>query len=199
MTSYSQISLYIEIANIHKQEISDGFLATFSNNFLVLLYKTIATSKYSFLYVYKNNDNVLGFICGCTDTQRLYLDFIKRTGFKTVLYIIPKLFSPKTIVKIFETLVYPNREVNRDLPESEILNFCVSGRTQGKGIGKKLFSSLIEEFKSLGISEIKIVTGQNQVSAQRFYEKIGARKVADIQIHKETDSIIYTYKFETHE
>ena len=187
----SKSSYYEEISNIHKAEISEGFLATFGSNFLTILYKTIATSDYSFLYAAK----IVGFICGCTNTNKLYLDFIRRAGFKAAFILIPKLINPRKFLRIVETLLYPSKKVNKDLPDSEILNFCVKSNTQGKGVGKMLFHALIKEFKQIGVEKIKIVTGKNQVSAQKFYTKLGAKKVADIEIHKETESLIYTYNY----
>lgn len=189
----SQNSFFEEVSNIHQNEISEGFLATFGNSFLSILYKTIATSEYSFIYIAKSDNKVIGFICGCRNTSKLYFDFLIRAGYKAIFLIIPKLLNPKKIFRIFETLLYPSKKVNKDLPESEILNFCVDSSIQGKGVGKMLFNALVTEFRNSGIEKIKIVTGKNQISAQRFYEKIGAEKVADIEIHKETESLIFTY------
>ena len=98
-----------------------------------------------------------------------------------------------TFKSIIETLFYPAQKFNYDLPKPEILNFCVSNEFQRKGVGKQLFYALIDKFRQIGIDQIKIVTGENQKKAQKFYESLSAKKVAEIEVHKGIKSLIYTY------
>ena len=99
----------------------------------------------------------------------------------------------KKIERILETLKYPQRKENIGLPKNEILNFCISRDFQRKGIGKKLFTILVDEFKSLNFNRIKIVTGANQIKAQKFYESLGAMKFTNIEVHRDSNSFIYVY------
>ncbi|MDR2169839.1 MAG: GNAT family N-acetyltransferase [Planctomycetaceae bacterium] len=189
--------VYIQVANIHKAEISSGFLSTLSLNFLARLYRALADSPYSFLFIAKDSQNtVVGFICGGINTKKVIKRFLFRNAILSFPYLIHRLFSIKTIKKIFETLSYPSKENNSNLPEPEILNFCVSSKTQRLGIGKKFFYTLIEEFQKQGIAKIKIVTGENQVKAQRFYENNNAIKVQETEIHQGIKSFIYIYNIE---
>jgi len=180
-------------AKIHMREIPDGFLPTFGVGFLSHLYNHIAESDKSFLIVALRRDDVCGFICGTYGNGSLYKSFIMRKFFKVAIPIASRLFHPGVLIKILEILRYPAGESVEDLPGSEILNFCVSGAFQGQGVGQSLFRALCAEFRQKGIGCIRIVTGVNQASAQRFYASAGATKAADIKIHGNISSEIYVY------
>lgn len=186
--------IYKQVASIHKAEIGSGFLSTLPLNFLAGLYRAFADSPYSFLLIAKDSNNtVVGFICGGINTGKVIKRFLFRNSIQSFPYLILRLFSIKTIKKIFETLLYPLKENDNNLPKPEILNFCVSSNAQRHGIGKKLFRTLVEEFHNQGIRTFKIVTGENQVKAQQFYENINAIKIKETEIHQGIKSFIYIY------
>lgn len=193
LTANSPEEYFSQIAKIHQDEIVEGFLSTLGVKFLSKLYCNLCDSPYAFLYVAIINNRICGFICGSTDTSKVYKYFIMRNGIFILPLIIPKILSFKKIGRIFETLIYPQKKENVALPKNEILNFCISSNFQRKGIGKKLFKVLVNEFKNLNFNKIKIVTGLSQIKAQRFYESLGAIKVTDIEIHRNTKSLIYIY------
>ena len=182
-----------QLATIHKEEIGGGFLAKLGTPFLVRLYRALSGSPYSFVIVARQEDDVAGFICGATDTRSVYRHFMLRWGIFTLPVLLPRLVSPSRLRRVFETLLYPSKKENQDLPRPEILNFCVSQRWQRKGLGKKLFGALVEEFRRRDVPRIKIVTGDEQTKAQMFYESLNATKAAEIEIHDGTKSLVYTY------
>ena len=188
---------YRRLSEIHIEEIDDGFLSTLGPRLLIELYRTLSTSRHAFLIVASMNEDVFGFICGSTNTGRVYMDFIKRAGLHALWILGPKVVSFKRIKRVLETLLYPRKKENIGLPESEILNFCVSKNFQRQGVGRALFNALIYEFKRRGVDEIKIVTGVNQIQAHMFYESIGAVLIRTISVHEGTPSIIYVYKIES--
>jgi ribosomal protein S18 acetylase RimI-like enzyme len=191
------LEIYKQVAGIHKAEISSGFLSTLPLNFLAGLYRALANSPYSFLFIAKNSQNtVVGFICGGINTEKVIKRFLIRNAIFSLPYLVTKFFSVRTIKKILETLLYPLKENDNDLPKPEILNFCVSSNKQRLGIGKKLFYALVEEFHKQGIHKFKIVTGENQITAQQFYKNINAIKVKETEIHQGIKSFVYIYNIE---
>jgi len=54
----------------------------------------------------------------------------------------------------------------------EIRSLAVSKDFQGKGIGKKIVSSLLEEAKKTGLKEVLVLTYQKE-----FFEKLGFREI----------------------
>ena len=180
-------------ARIHREEISGGFLSSLGGEFLTLLYRTLAVSRHSFLFVARREGQILGLICGSDDTSAVYREFALRGGLRTLALLAPRLLSPRRIARALETVLYPSRQRGRDLPHAEILNFCVSATSQGTGVGRALFGALAEEFRSRGIGQIKIVTGVDQASAQAFYSRAGATLVGNVAVHHDSPELVYVY------
>jgi ribosomal protein S18 acetylase RimI-like enzyme len=182
-----------QCAEIHRNEIREGFLSTLGQDFLVVLYKTLADTGSAFVFAALDGERVLGFIVGAEDTGAVYKEFMRRAGFKAFVKLAPRMLSVGRIKRVFETVLYPKRKKGDDLPEPEILNFCVRSSLQGTGVGSSLFKELRAEFSRRGVEQIRIVTGENQRSAQTFYEKRGARLAANIEVHKDSSSRVYVF------
>ena len=94
---------------------------------------------------------------------------------------------------MLETMLYPARTRAANLPSAEILNFCVSTAAQGLGVGQRLFTASVEEFRRRCVREIRIVTGVRQQSARRFYDSAGARCVGKVAVHRGSPELVYTF------
>ena len=195
----SDRALLRRCAEIHLREIPDGFLPTFGADFLTHLYDHIARSERSVLLVALVDGDVLGFICGSYGTGSLYKSFLVRKHLRILGPIARRLFAPGVLRRVWEILRYPTGVVANDLPGSEILNFCVSRSSQGRGIGRRLFRALCDEYRDRGISKVRIVTGAEQESARRFYESVGASPAAVIQVHNGVDSVVFVYEIDDSE
>ena len=191
-TQYKKISL------IHKKSISDGFLASLNLSILIQLYRVFAKSSHASLFIASDKkNNILGFIVLSFSTSKLYREFILKRFFIVLPLILPRIFSIKFIRKVIETLLYPfKKELTID-SEAEVLNFCVDKAHRGKGLGDKLFLKAEDSLRSRGIRSLKIVTGIDQIVAQKFYEKRGAILLGNQEIHKGSTSLIYQYNIIT--
>jgi len=185
-----------QIAALHQREIPGGFLSTMSQEFLARLYSAIVRSEKAFLLAATNPQSgiVAGFICGSADSRDLMRQCIVGSGLKLITPLLPRLFSWRVLVRIFETLRYARQDDGPALPKAEILNFCVNSRLQGHGIGRQLFAALTSEFRRRGVERIKIVTGESQASAQRFYDAARARRAGGISIHGSANSVVFVYE-----
>ena len=65
---------------------------------------------------------------------------------------------------------------------------------EGSSCAQKLFEKLTEIFREKGIKEFRITTGNELIRAQKFYEKMGAVLINDMEIHKGHRSLIYIYE-----
>ncbi len=187
-------AILADCATIHVEAIPNGFLPTFGSYFLRHLYDFIASSEKSFLVVAREDGSTLGFICGSFGAGSLYKSFAIR---KLALVGVPmflRLFRKGALKKVWEVVRYPTGEEHEGLPGSEILNFCVSGSSQGKGVGSRLFAESERQYRERGIPEIRIVTGSEQLSAQKFYERRGAELVGTLEVHDGHESRMYVYK-----
>jgi len=185
-----------QITKIHISSFKSGFLVFLGFNFLKLLYSYATRSELSILVIAinKNTNQVAGFILGTTNTSLFYKKFLKQKFLPAFLYIFPKIFSIKILKKITETLIYPQKKELRQMPKSELLVFAVKKDCRGTGLAQKLFIQLGKIFKEKNIKEFKFTTGKNLIGAQKFYEKIGAKKISTIQIHKNELCLLYIYK-----
>jgi ribosomal protein S18 acetylase RimI-like enzyme len=142
---------------------------------------------------------LLGFICGSTNTKSTFIQVLLRSGIGLIFSLLPNVFSFRTIKKMYETVRYASTGASETasasevLPRAEILNFCVNGRIQGRGIGRLLFTALCSEFRQRGVATIKIVTGEYQISAQRFYHAAHARLAGNLEIHENSKSVVFLY------
>lgn len=193
VTVDSPPSHFDQLAELHRLEIEGGFLATLGKSFLRRLYRGLAASPHGFVLAAVSGRRVHGFICGSTDTKRVYRQFLFSSGLSAVVYLLPKLFSWNRIRRILETVLYPSRHQDLALPPAEILNFCVARQSQRIGIGRELFYALVHEFQDREVERIRIVTGVEQIKAQQFYESLQATLQAEIEIHDGTKSLVYTY------
>ncbi len=193
ITGQSRPEFLAQVARLHQEEIREGFLSSLGQDFLTRLYVAILENPDVFIYAAREGDQILGYVCGAVSTRGVYRKFLLRHAWHVAPTIVSRLFSPRTIRRISETLLYPSKTEDAGLPEPEILNFCVSSKQQRRGIGRRLFSALCEEFGRRNVRQIRIVTGEGQVSAQQFYESLGAKKVQEIEVHAGTKSLVYVY------
>jgi len=196
VTIDSPRGFFDQLGQIHKAEIEQGFLSTLGLRFLRNLYRGLSQSPRAFVFAAVRDDQVLGFICGSTDTGKVYRGFFLSRGIIAAVQLLPKMVSWQRVRRLAETLLYPSRSQDLELPKAEILNFCVSRDCQRMGIGKRLFAELVGEFQRRNIYSFRIVTGANQVKAQQFYESLQATKRAEIEVHDGTKSLVYAYEIQ---
>ncbi len=181
----------LQIAKIHKAEINKGFLSSLSVPFLKNLYSAIIESDVGFCVVVKENDAVVGFISGVVDINALYVHFLKKYFFQSIILLFKKFFSFSYIKKMFEILLYPVKESK--LPPAELLTMAVSRQFQGQGIAGKMFTEFLTEMKKRKITSFKVLVGEDLKPAIHFYEKSGFTFLKRIAIHQGTSSRIYIY------
>ena len=122
---------------------------------------------------------------------KFYKYFIKKNFLKVSFLLLPGVFNLNILRKILETLAYPERETDYNIPKSELLSMAIDKIHQGKGIGKILFEELSNKFEKMGVREFKVIVGRKLDKACKFYEKMGCKVIGEIEIHKGETSKIY--------
>lgn len=182
-----------QIAQLHQEEIRNGFLTSLGEDFLMRLYRSLAEDKNVFTVAARRDKEIIGYLCAAISTAGVYRRFLWRNAWRLAPALLPRLVSISTLRRVSETLLYPAKTAMSNLPEPEILNFCVKSSAQRCGVGRGLFQTLCDEFTRRGLQQLRIVTGQSQVSAQRFYESLGAVRVGSIEVHNSVPSLVYVY------
>jgi ribosomal protein S18 acetylase RimI-like enzyme len=185
----------LEVVTIHRSEIGAGFLSSLGEKVLEMIFAAAIKSQHAFLLVgtEKSTNSVNGFLLGTTDTSAFYRDFFRMNWFRGIFIIAPKMMSLKRIRKTIETLIYPSRQKQIEMPSAELLDLAVKPESRGSGLAQKLFFEFDQQLAQKGIQEFKITTGQSLPWAHRFYEKLGAEKVKEIEIHKGERTFVYLY------
>jgi len=177
-----------KIAEIHYQEINQGFLSSLGENFLSKLYEATIKSPLAFVVVAKENNKIIGFISGCVNTKKFYKYFIRKYFFRVLFVLLSKITNFK---KIFETLKYSQE--NKNLPKAELLTIAVIKKYQGKGVAQELFKKFLQEMQKRKIKKFKVVVGEDLIRAIKFYEKLGLKLHSYTSIHNNKKSKIYIY------
>lgn len=184
---------YEEVARLHSQNITEGFLSTLGNSFLAKLYRGISNSSACGVFIAVENENVLGFIAYTCDVSNCYKKVLKNNLFTLGLAVMPSLVKPVIVKKIIETLCYPlrhrkkpvDKENNHEYPQSraELLAMAVTNDARGKGIGKLLVHAIEKEMISSEISGYFVVTHAIDETSNKFYSKCGFNAIREFSNH----------------
>jgi ribosomal protein S18 acetylase RimI-like enzyme len=186
-----------EVAKLHMEYIKSGFMSQLGERFLKCFYRTISISESSYLAVFINEKNeVCGFISGTVSLLNLKKDFKKKCKLTIVSSFLKLFFTPVKILNFFESYKYASLEPIKITTNSELISIVVKQDCRNKGIAKALYKSLIHFFKEKKVKKFKILVGSNLKEAQKFYEKMGAEKKGDIEIHKGMKSFLYIHNIE---
>ena len=185
-----------QIVAIHRKEIGQGFLSSLGDKALQLIFSLAAESKSGVLLAAKDAEQgqACGFVLGTVDTRAFYRDFLFTKSLSAVISLAPKLFSFEKLRKVFETLLYPSKSEIQEMPKAELMDIAVLRNYQGTGLAQLLFYKFSEVLRESGVETFRITTGESLVRAQRFYERLGAKEVASIQIHQGQETLVYIYE-----
>ncbi len=184
-----------QVVAIHRSQINQGFLSSLGGRTLDLIYSFVPQSRSGVLIVAKESTTgqVCGFICGTANVGVLYKEFLIQKTLSALIFLAPRLLSPRKLWKALETLIYPTKSKSLDVPDAELLVFAVGDSYKGTGLSHMLFDRFVQTLSEKGAQSFKIGTGASLTRAHRFYEKVGARKVASIEVHHGQQSFVYVY------
>ena len=66
---------------------------------------------------------------------------------------------------------------------------------RGHGVADSLYRRLEQRLRERGEAGFMFVVGEQLAPAHRFYRRMGAREVAQIQVHRGQGSSIYVHDF----
>jgi ribosomal protein S18 acetylase RimI-like enzyme len=172
-----------QVAALHIQCISTGFISSMGIEFLTILYEAIARSKSSFGVVAVKNGQVLGFAAFTTDINELYKSIIRKKGLKFALLLAGRMCSLKRIKSMFETLFYPARTKKINLPSAELLSIAVAGEEQRQGLAGQLIERGFRHYRKNGIDKVKVLIGADNTAGNKLYIKYGFEQAGQINNH----------------
>lgn len=186
------IATYHQVARLHAASLDQGFLATMGLNFLAEMYRAIDQCPQSVLIVKYEQGQVIGFAAGVAGPMTLVYRQMMRRFLIWSLWLFPVLLTPSRFRRVRETLRYTRKGPERtDLPTAELLSIAVDPAYRGRGISDALYYDLTAYFKKMKVAEFKIIVGRRLDSAHKFYKRIGAQPVTELELHEGEISVVY--------
>ena len=172
-----------QVAALHIQCISTGFISSMGIDFVTYLYEAIVQSKSSFGVVAVRNAKVLGFVAFTANLNKLYKSVILKKGLLFALLLAGKMCSFERIKRVFETLFYPSRIRKMNLPPAELLSIAVARQEREKGLASQLIKKGFQHCQKKGLDKVKVLIGADNKAGNKLYLKFGFELVGQIVNH----------------
>jgi ribosomal protein S18 acetylase RimI-like enzyme len=172
-----------QVASLHIQGISIGFISSLGQEFVAAMYKAVAEDKNSFGFVAIENDKTVGFVAFSTNLSNLYKHVILKKALKFIFVLAKKMLSLQTVKKVWDNFLYPSKMKKMNLPDAELLSIVVIPECRGRRIAKQLVDAGLEECRKRKIDKVKVLVGTSNDAANKLYLKCGFESASQIDSH----------------
>lgn len=182
LTAAHPESYFLNIAELHIEQIHHGFLPLLGLKYLSQLYYELATAPKTGVWVAIRSDKLVGFIAGCEDIRSSYYAVLPRAWPLFMSLILHVILKPLLCRKIFSILFYPFKSSSMTSHaisacssiRPEILAIAVGKGIEGQGIGRKLVQSFEEKVLEWNCNGYyRVATNSSDVKSNSFYKKMG--------------------------
>ena len=189
-----------QVARLHAELISEGFLAHLGPRFLSHLYRCIASGPDSFLIVATPGASppagrntagapvIAGFVAGALDLRALYRRFAFRHGLTAALSSLPRLVS--ALPRVWETLRHGAGAPDPETSGAELLSVAVDPVWRGRHVGTLLVDGFLGELDRRGVTDAQVVVGADNATAVALYERAGFARARTFELHRGTTSLV---------
>jgi ribosomal protein S18 acetylase RimI-like enzyme len=163
-----------EVVRVHLKSFKGFFLSFLGERFLKLYYKGIINHENAIKLVYMETNTVKGFVIGVMNPSGFYSTLLRRDWFRFGIASLPAIFKkPKYFLRLLHAFTKPSN-TPKDHRVAELSSIAVLPDIQGKGIGRELVKSFVNEVTRLGCRAIYLTTDtHNNDAVNAFYERIG--------------------------
>jgi ribosomal protein S18 acetylase RimI-like enzyme len=168
------ISEVPSIVDIHQKTFPNFFLTFLGSAFLLELYTAILSDPSGIFFVYKNVDQVLGFVAGTDQPAGFYSRLLRRRWWRFALASIkPALKQPIIIPRLLRAINKPS-QAESSPDTGTLMSIGVSPKAQGRGIGKDLVQTFLQEAADRGLKWVNLTTDKdNNDRVNTFYQNLG--------------------------
>jgi ribosomal protein S18 acetylase RimI-like enzyme len=180
------------IASLHGDSITSGFLASLGPGVLTQIYRGLIADPAGLVLVVRNPaGDPVGFVAGSADTAAFYRRTLRRRSLPLGLAALPALAAqPARLRRMVETLRYPS-SVSTGLPAAELLAMAVSEQARSRGLGAMLVGEFLAR---LGAPAVRVVVGDDNEGARRFYRRQGFIPVEERELHSGQRSEVLVWR-----
>lgn len=180
-----------EVASLHRQIFSDYFLTHMGQSFLEHYYKEFMDQSENYGFVAVNEDVLLGFVVGTSDSERLYTRFYRRNFALLVPislwrlavdpYVRRHMWSRMTHVRRALRSLFgrvrgqgsPSESASQSRAVARLLSVGVGPECRGQGVADALVGRFCEHLRQDGFEIVGLSVRSNNNRAISFYKKIG--------------------------
>jgi ribosomal protein S18 acetylase RimI-like enzyme len=169
-------SLFLQIADLHIQEIHHGALPLLGRGFMASMYRGIAAAPCGAVWMAIEDGQVAGFVAGSAHTGRTYRGIVFGRGpMLCAQALLGLILRPRVIGKLISLGRYMNRDqpAANAGPRAELLAIAVSGRMHHRGVGRALVAELEHELRQQNVGEYFVSTNAQEIVSNRFYRSLG--------------------------
>lgn len=195
------LAFYRQVARLHMEGINQGFLPQLGIEFMTLLYDAIDHSPTSVLLAETDRGRVIGFVSGSASMKSIYIQLL-RNPFRLFFTVLPSLFRPRRLRRIYEIIMYSRQKHVEELPTLpvfELLSIVVAPDARGTGCADRLYKRLLGYCEDKQIEGFKIVVGSALKPAHSFYQRMGAVPTSCTEVHVGEKSVVYTHMRNTNQ
>ncbi len=164
-----------EIVNVHVRSFPDFFLTFLGKRFLKEFYGSFLVDDAGIGFVALEDGEVLGAIVGPIVPDGYFKRLLKRRWWS---FCIASLFAvikkPTVIPRLFRAVFYRGESPQEGPKLSLLSSIAVSPDAQGKGVGRLLVTSWLEEVQKQGSKGAFLTTDrENNDAVNGFYQNLG--------------------------
>jgi len=181
-------SVIEEVVGLHMECFKDSFLTSLNSGVLTRMYENYVISELGRAYVYVSDGKVIGFVAGAINPSVYSNQLLRKSGFHVLWPLLKRVLNePKVLVSMarrnFGGFFRP--DTSEDAYGKAALDvICVQQKHRSKGIARQLVRMFLDELRESGVSDIALGVSPENISARRFYEKIGLKH---LRTHKHPD------------
>jgi len=192
----SKTDIYTQIAQLHMSNLDKSFLASLGPVFLSEVYRAMDQGDETALFYHIIDGEIVGFITGGHSMAPVYKAMFPRI-WRWGLPLGLTLLSPRKLRRVIDILRYGKSEdgvfSNLSIPQAELFSIALSPAARGHGIAPTLYQNLVDYFKARNINSFRIIVGNSLDAAHKFYTKMGAKVVTEIELHPGEISKVYVH------
>ncbi len=183
-----------QVGQLHAENLDRGFLATLGPKFLALLYRAIDETRHAVLFVERNEQgDVIGFVAGAAQLRPIYRRMF-RFWPRLLVALLPIISSPTHMWRVCEIFLYGLRGQSlQNMPDFELLSIAIAPRARGTGVAENLYENLVSYCRANNVAKFKITVGKDLMAAHRFYTRMGAEVVGEVEVHRGEKSAVYVH------
>ena len=171
-----------QVARLHMENLQTYFRGWSGRELLSLYYVTLVKERGGCGYVAVSQDELVGFVCGVWDAHELRKTLLRAHWLRLVFWGMLQLVSTPSLIFDFIARFRSDKPVSA-MPEEtdghglyELRPIVVASKMRGNGLGFQLVERLMEDARSRGYHMVYLYTEDDNLTAQRFYEKTGFKE-----------------------